>query len=185
MADVKHWTRLTITTLGLGVLAAVAAGCGGSGSGGTPSASGTANGNNPFQAYVACLQQNGVTITLPSGGPSGFPSGGPGGFPSGGPGGFPSGGPGGFPSGGPPGGGGIFQKPANVSQETWDKAQSACGSLRPSGGPGGGGDNGAAAAYRNCLAQHGVTASAGPLNTADPKVAEAEKACAVLRPSAG
>ena len=178
MADVKHRTRLTIATIGLGVLAAVATGCGGSGSGGTPSASATANSNNPFQAYVACLQQNGVTITPPSGGPGGRPSGGPGGFPSGGP--------GGFPSGGAPGGGGFFQKPADVSQETWDKAQSACSSLRPSGVPGGGADNGAAAAYRNCLAEHGVTATAnlGQLNTADPAVAAALQTCAPLRPTA-
>jgi hypothetical protein len=172
--------RLTIAMLGLGTLAVLAAGCGGSGSGGTPSSSGTAIGNNQFQAYVNCLQQNGVTITMPSGGPG---MGGPGGgVPSGTPA-FPSGAPGGFPSGGMPGGG-MFQKPSGVSQEAWDKAQSACASLRPSMGPGGGGDNGAAAAYRNCLADRGITLGASPLNTADPKVAEAEKACAVLRPNA-
>jgi hypothetical protein len=179
--------RLTIAALGLGVLAAFAAGCGSSGSSGTPNSGGTASNNNPFQAYLSCLQQNGVTITLPSGGPGrGAPSGAPGSIPSGAPV-FPSGAPGSFPSGGVPGGG-IFQKPANVSQETWDKAQSACASLRPSlgpgGGPGGGGDNGAATAYRNCLADHGVAVTAGQVNTADPKFAEADKACAVLRPSA-
>jgi hypothetical protein len=70
-----------------------------------------------------------------------------------------------------------------VDDATWQKAQTACASLRPSMAPGGGRDNGAIRAYRDCLSNHGVTASAGPLNTADPKVAAAEKACAVLRPS--
>lgn len=61
--------------------------------------------------------------------------------------------------------------------------------LRPSFGPGrnGGGNNSAMAAYRNCLRDHGLTASAGglgSLNTADPKVAAAMAACAPLRPTA-
>jgi hypothetical protein len=73
-----------------------------------------------------------------------------------------------------------------VDDATWQKAQQACASLLPSGGPQGGGQNNSAiTAYRNCLSQHGVTAStgAGQLNTADPAVAAAVKACAALEPS--
>ena len=166
-------------------------------SGGSDSTTGTAGGgdqgrgNTAFAAYTDCLRKNGVTITMPSGGARVRPSGGPGGY-----GGFPSGMPrpdrsagGGRPSGGPGGGfpGGGFGKPAGVDDATWEKAQTACASLRPSGGPGGGGGrgNGANAAYRNCLQQHGVTLGETPLNTADPAVKKAEETCKVLRPTAG
>jgi hypothetical protein len=70
-----------------------------------------------------------------------------------------------------------------VDQSTWDKAQKACAALRPSGIPQR--DNGAIAAYRNCLADHGVTVS-GPVNelpSSDPKVAAALQACEPLRPT--
>ncbi|MEN3306453.1 MAG: osmoprotectant transport system substrate-binding protein [Micromonosporaceae bacterium] len=171
----KYRMRIIAVGIGLASVAAFAVACGG-GSTGTPGSSATngGGGNNAFQAYLSCLRQNGVTIQAPAGRPSGRP----GGFPSGV---RPSGGPGG--GGGFPGGGGGFQKPAGVDDATWQKAQTACASLRPSGGPGGNRDNGATRAYRDCLSNHGVTASAGPLNTADPKVAAAEQACAVLRPS--
>jgi hypothetical protein len=143
-------------------------------------------GNAAFTAYVQCLQKNGVTITLPSGGPRGAgrpsgyarPSGGarPSGFPR------PSGSAGArFPGGGM---GGFFQKPADVSQDTWDKAQSACASVRPSLGAGRGGrgnGGGADAAYRNCLRQHGVTQGT---SSTDPAVKKAEQTCAVLKPTA-
>lgn len=185
----KYRMRVTVAAVGLAAVGALAAACGGgSNSSGTASGSGNGGAGGAFQAYVSCLQQNGVTISMPTDRPSGM--GGPGGRPSGAPGGMmpsgvrPSGFGGSGFGGGMPGGGGIFEKPSNVSQATWDKAQSVCASQRPSMGPRGGGDNGAAAAYRNCLSNHGVTASAGSLNTADPKVAAAEKACAVLRPSA-
>jgi hypothetical protein len=145
--------------------------------------------NNAFTAYTACLQKNGVTITLPSGGARVRPSDGagrPSGFPR------PSGSAGtgqrggaGFP------GGGLFTKPDNVSQDVWDKAQSACASVRPSFGAGGGrgnggnGGNGANAAYRNCMQQHGVTLGEGTsVNTADPAYVKAEAVCKVLRPTA-
>jgi hypothetical protein len=64
-----------------------------------------------------------------------------------------------------------------------------CGSLRPSGGVRGsggpGGGNARFQAYINCLSERGVTWTPGqPLATSDPKVAEAEKVCSVLRPSA-
>jgi hypothetical protein len=107
--------------------------------------------------------------------PSGFPTVRPSGSGRGG---------GGFPGGGP-GGGGFFgsQAPPGVDQSTWDKAQKACAKLRPTGIPQR--DNGALTAYRNCLADHGVTVS-GPVNdlsTSDPKVAAALKACEALRPT--
>ena len=166
-----------VVAAGLATLAA----CGGGGSSrATPAASPT---GVPAElvAYVSCLNQHGVTITLPSGGPGGFGGGNrptarpTGEFPSGRPTARPSGS--GFPGGF---GGGFLQKPAGVDQDTWDTAVAACSSLRPSfggrGGPGGGGDNGTQAAYRNCLRDHGVTDAASPS-------AEAQAACAVLKPT--
>ena len=188
--DVKYRMRLTAAAFGLALVGALAVACGSNS--GTAGTAGTGNpgdngGGSAFQAYLSCLSRNGVTIQVPSRAPGAGRSGGPGGgFPgpggSGPPGGFPSGGPGG---GGFPGGGGIFQKPAGVDDATWQKAQTACASLRPSFGPGGRRDNGALRAYQNCLSNHGVSASARPneLNTADPTVAAAEKACAALRPT--
>ncbi|GAA1882663.1 hypothetical protein GCM10009687_58730 [Asanoa iriomotensis] len=163
------------------------AGCGGESD--AAGASGTDDGG--FTAYRDCLSQHG--ITLPSGQPgagqgrpSGFPSGRPEGFPSGRPEGFPSGRPSGFPSGGPgaggPGGGFGGLRPEGVSEEQWQQAQEACASVRPSMGPGGqgdrrgGGNRGADTAYRNCLSDHGATPGTTPS-------AEAEQACAVLRPT--
>jgi hypothetical protein len=143
--------------------------------------------------YVSCLRANG--IQLPEGvGASGFPTGRPSGFPSGRPSGAPgNGGASGGPGGGPGGGqrGGIFgnNPPEGVDQEAWQKAMQACAALRPSFGPGGGqgGPGGAAnAAYRNCLAENGITVS-GPidqLDESDPTVARALSVCAPLRPSA-
>jgi hypothetical protein len=165
------------------------AACGGnsnssSGGNGT-NTNGNGNGrNNEFAAYTECLQKNGVTITLPSRGPRAGASGGPeGGFPSGMPrpsgSAFPGGGRGGFP------GGGAFQKPADVDQATWDKAQAACASVRPSfGGGNRNGGNGMNAAFQNCLKQHGVTATDGQLDTNDATVKKALETCKVLQPSA-
>ena len=166
------------------------AGCGGGGSSSAAPGASPSGVQAELAAYVSCLNQNGVTITLPSGGADGFggsgrPSGRPTGeFPSGRPtarpsgSGFPGGNGGaGFPGGN--GGGGFLQKPDSVDQDTWDKAVAACSALRPSfGGRGGqgGGDNGAQAAYRNCLRDHGVTDVASPS-------AAAEAACAVLKPT--
>lgn len=151
--------------------------------------------NAAFTAYADCLKQNGVTITLPSAGarvrPSGAPDGEPGAMPSGMP--RPSGSArpgGGGPGGGFPGGG-AFSKPAGVDDATWEKAQSACASLRPSGRPGGGngrgngnGGNGTNAAYRNCLQDNGVTLGSGGLATTDPTVQKAMETCKALAPSA-
>jgi len=171
-------------------LALSVAACSGGSDASTPDSGGgnqQGGGNNAFAAYTQCLQKNGVTITMPSGGPRTRPSGAagrPSGFPSGMP--RPSGSAGQRGGGGFPGGGGFMQKPDDVSQDTWDKAQAACASVLPSGGAGRGnrGGNGANAAYRNCLQQHGVTVGATPLNTTDPAVKKAEETCKVLRPTA-
>jgi hypothetical protein len=184
----------------------LAAACGGGDS--DSDGNGQTGVNNALTAYAECLSQNGVTLNLPSARgtgmpttrPSGnFPSGRPtvrrSGGPSGGPGGGPSGGPSGGPGGGPGGmRGGDLGRPAGVDDATWQKAQEACRSVLPSGGPvggfqsggpGGGPGGGASTAYRNCLSDHGVTATGRiqDLNTADPKTAAALQACAALRPT--
>ncbi|HWS32702.1 MAG TPA: hypothetical protein VN408_08160 [Actinoplanes sp.] len=161
-------------------------------------------GNNAFAAYISCLNENGVTITMPSGGPGGGmgnggtrPSGAPGGGNGGEPGARPSGQPrpsgsAGQRGGGMPGGGGGFSKPDGVDEATWTKAQEACASVRPSMGAGGGqrgggngnsGGNGANAAYENCLKENGVTDTAN-LDASDATVKKATETCSVLKPTA-
>ena len=163
-------------------MAIVAAGCG------SPSEAPAAAGQGGFEVYIACLAENGVTLAQNGAGagqrtPGAFPSGAPSGRPSGRPSGAPGGPGGGF------GGGFGSQAPDGVDQATWKSAQAACESVRPTAGPDGGlGGNGAndsaLAAYRNCLSEHGVTASTPPdqLDNTDPTVAAAMTACAVLRP---
>jgi hypothetical protein len=215
-ATVRYRTRMTGLVLGLAttgaVLALGLAGCGGSAKATTGATPGGApsGGQQQLQAYVSCLNQHGVKITLPTGRPTAFPS--RSGFPGGGgrftarptvrPSGVrPSGARSGFPGGGFGGGGGGFgnifgangQPPAGVDQATWQAAQQACASVQPSfgaGGARGGGraDNGANAAYLNCLRDHGAIPSSGPttqFNTADPAVAAAMTACAPLKPTGG
>jgi hypothetical protein len=182
------------TQLGWAVVTAsaallVTAACGGSGSSGNNAQAanngGTGQGRQALTAYVDCMKQNGVVITVPSGNPSGRPRGS--GQPTDRPTNFPTARPSGSPgAGGGRGFGGALQKPDNVDQATWDKARTACASKLPSFGPGNGnGNNGANTAYRNCLKDHGVTVNGGTnqLNTADPTIAAAEKACAPLRPT--
>jgi hypothetical protein len=85
---------------------------------------------------------------------------------------------------------GGFQKPDNVDDATWQKAQEACASVRPSfggGRNGGGGNNGgggANAAYQNCLKENGVTDPTAKLDTSDAAVKKAIETCKVLQPQA-
>lgn len=183
--------------MGIAALAAVAAvtvaglaGCGGKGD--DTGSSGT--GTDAASQYRDCLSKNGITLpsnfARGSGRPSGFPTDRPTNRPSG----FPSGFPTVRPSGGFGGDRGGFGGFPGVDASKFAEAEKVCASLRPSGqagfggfggNRGGNGGNGANAAYRNCLSEHGVTLTQGqPLNTADPKVAEAMKTCSVLAPSA-
>jgi hypothetical protein len=163
--------------------ALLTAACGGNA--GAPATGGGAGGSTAFTAYLECLNKNGVTITMPSGGVRNRPSDGasrfPGGYPSGMP--RPSGSAG-RRGGGFPGGGGFFSKPAGVDDATWQKAQEACASVRPSGRPGGFGNGsggpGRNAAFQNCMKEHGVTSTEN-LSTTDPAVKKALATCRVLR----
>ncbi|WP_406045799.1 PT domain-containing protein [Micromonospora sp. NBC_00898] len=164
-----------------------------------PAAATDGDRNNAFAVYQACLRDNGVT--LPSADPSRFPGGRasgrptarPSGFPTARPSGFPTARPSGAPSGGPgrrfPGVG----RPDGVDEATWQKAQEACSSLRPTGRPGGrGGPGGSAApgggpgdgrqtAYRTCLSGRGVDLD--HLDASDAKTREALAACAPVSPA--
>lgn len=197
---VRYRMRVGGVVLSVAAIATFAAGCGGSDSTNDTSNS---SGQNGFQAYLSCLSQNGVTINMPSGGPgmgNGGANGTPGAFPSDRPSGQPSGQPSTRPSGGANGGqgggfgggNGLFgtSAPDGVDQATWEKAQKACESVKPSSGPGmgnggQGGNNSALTAYRNCLTSHGVSASADPnsLDSTDSTVSAALKACAALKPA--
>lgn len=185
----SHRRRLAGVSLALVAVAAFAAACGSS-SNATPTSAPASNGgggNNAMASYLSCLRSNGVNI--PNVNPSGRPTGRPTARPSGAPRPSFSPGDGGRRGGFPGGGGGFFGStaPSGVSQETWDKARQACASLQPSfNGQNGGRDNGAFAAYRNCLGDHGVTVNGQgqQMNTADPKTAAALKACEPLRPTA-
>lgn len=149
----------------------------------TTAAAGQAAGQGGFQAYSDCLKQHGVD--LPARGGQGAGQGGAGGQRPPGAGGQP-------PAGGqrPP-----QSLPPGVDQKTFDAAQSACASKRPTGGFGGGGgaNNTAFAAYASCLADHGVTVTTAGTGTqqrqqidrTDPDFAAADTACAALRPQAG
>jgi hypothetical protein len=165
--------------LGVALLAGGAVACGGGSGGNTPNSVPSADG---FAAYTTCLSNHGVKL------PTAFPSGRPSGFPSGRPSGRPSRSPGEGSGGG--GGGGFFggfgnNPPAGVDAATWQAAQQACASVRPTAGASrGAGGNSAFVAYRNCLSEHGVTAGAN-MNTADPKVAAALQTCEPLRPTGG
>ena len=131
-------------------------------------ASGGAGASGPngaaFTKYVACLKKNGVD--LPAGGPGGAPGAG----------------------NGPPstnGGGNGGPPPLGGDSAKFQKAQTACASLRPVGANGGfpGGQNGAAtAAFRNCLKLNGVKASTARTSA---KFKKATAACASLLPQRG
>jgi hypothetical protein len=182
LVTVSKRMRVTALLLMLFAAAGAVAACGSSSknqAGGTPTAS---TGQNAFAAYTECLRKNGVTL------PSAFPRGnGPSGRPTNRPTSRPTARPTARPSGARGGGGFGFgnQAPPGVDAQTWQKAQQACASVRPGGGAQNR-DNGALRAYRNCLSDHGVTMSTGPggLDSNDPKIAAALKACEVLRPTA-
>ncbi len=153
---------------------------------GTSSPAGS-SASGSFTAYRNCLSQHGVS--LPSGGSGG------GGF-----------GGGGFGGGGFGGGG------SGGTSSTFQKAATACASLRPSfgsggggfggfGGSGGGGFSTAIKAFRTCMSDHGesipTTRPSSPptagssfadrllngLNPSNAKVAAAVKACQSKLPS--
>ena len=167
--------------------ALVAAACSGSGGGkvaagstASPS-SASSSSNAAFQAYRDCLAQHGVTLpqrqrnqssqsgASDASGPPSDQSGGPGrGF------------------------NGQFSLPPGVDQSTFDAAMQACANLRPAGGGGGGRGGAAGAAYRSCLADHGVTvpstSSGGPppsIDRNDPNFASANQVCRALLPNRG
>jgi hypothetical protein len=181
LVTVSKRMRVTALLLMLFATAGAVAACGSSSksqAGGTPSAPA---GRNAFAAYTECLRKNGVTL------PSAFPRGNrASGRPTDRPTSRPTARPTARPSGARGGGGFGFgdQAPPGVDAQTWQKAQQACASVRPSGGAQNR-DNGALRAYRNCLSDHGVTMTGPPsaLDPNDPKVAAALKACDVLRPS--
>ena len=77
--------RIGSVVLTAAAAATVLAGCGGSSAKATASTSGSKSGANGIQAYVSCLNQHGVKITLPSGGAFNRPSGAPRTRPSGAP----------------------------------------------------------------------------------------------------
>jgi hypothetical protein len=175
-------SRVSLVLLGAVPLALAA--CGSSSASGSSTSTTKPTGAASEAAYTACLKQHGVTI--PTFKPGSFPTGGT--RPTFNP------GSGTRPSGS--GFGGFANNPA------FTKAAAACKSLRPSGGFGGFGRNGAGgfnsaafAAYRNCLKLHGVTLpttfgrpAAGTGSTTTTTVPTATEqaalaACAALRPT--
>ena len=150
------------------VLALVAlTACGSSGSSdaasttAAPTNSDSNAGSSAFAKYTACLKQHGVTVPSFAGGRR-------------------SG------NGGPPTG---RRNMTSAQRTAFQKAQSACASLRPSGafggpGPGGGRNSQASAAFDNCLKLNGVTLTGNTRpDQASAKVKKAMAACASLRPS--
>jgi hypothetical protein len=199
-------TRAVLAVPAAALALASLAACGGGGSGATvaaatgsatgspasPAAGGAANG---FAAYTDCLAKHGVT--LPTGRPAGAAR------------------PTGSRVPGSGFGGGGFGGLNATSGPTAAAVKACAALRPTGGFGGGGANSSAIAsqltAYRACLSDHGVTlptaaprssgapaagASAAPgrraglggigaLNTADPKVAAAVKACAPLRPAFG
>lgn len=150
----------------------------------TPAASGAAAGPPDFTAYRDCMAQNGVTLPDMGQPPAG------GAMPTGAP---PSGMPAGAPPSGAAGGPGGFALPDGVDQATFDKAQTACASLRPTMGGGRAParlDETAVAAFKSCMTDHEVTIPSGDnwmtqLDRTDAKVKAAMDTCAPLLPQPG
>jgi len=172
--------QISVSVGSAAAVAGLLAACGGSTAASNAAASTPTAGASGNAAYLACLQQHGVTP------PSGFAGGRPtGARPTGA-----------RPSGGFGGGGGFGGQSQSPQQQA---AAQACASVRPSGGFGGGGGT-QLTAFRNCMTQQGVpvptarptaaptsTSSAARylngLNPSDPKVAAALKVCEALLPS--
>ncbi|PZG08820.1 hypothetical protein C1I95_29660 [Micromonospora craterilacus] len=175
--------------------------CGGGADTDSPAGGDAPGPDGALAAFQSCLAENGVTLpsadpSRRAGGdrPSGAPTARPSGFPTA----RPSGAPDGWPSGAPDGSGGPGRgafggqgRPAGVDDETWQKAQDACSSLRPTGGPGmpgagrpgdaGPAGDGNTAAYRNCLNDRGVALD--QIDPSDAAATAALEACRVLSPS--
>jgi hypothetical protein len=176
--------RRLVPALAVLALSAVTAACGGGGGSAATTSTSSASSSTTttgadrfgaaFTAYRTCLAQHGVK--LPTRGFGRPPSGTTGGTP-------PAGG------GAPPAGQGFV--PPGVNATTFQKAQQACASKRPSGGFRGGGFGGgqisssALAAFRSCLQSHGVKLSAqGDFRQAftDANGRKAFQTCRVLLP---
>ena len=170
---------IPLAVLFVGIVPLILAACGSSSASGANASSTKPSGRASRTAYSNCLKQHGVTLPNFTGGTGGPPAGGE----------TP-------PSFTPGSGAGGFR-----SNPAFQKAATACKSLRPSGGFGGFGGSGgfnssAFAAYRNCLSLHGVTLPTGgsrpaagstppsTINQSSPAVQAALQACAALRPSA-
>lgn len=146
----------------------------------SPGAGAAQGGAAGFEAYRSCMADHGVDFPDFRNGNGGPPSGRPAGAP-------------------PSGGAGDGQRqplpvPSGVDQQAFDAAEQACQDLRPTlgqGGPGGPGiDASALAAFRSCLADHGVTLTADQnpfrdLDRSKPDVRSAFDTCAPLLPQRG
>jgi hypothetical protein len=177
------FARRAGTVIFAATLATTIAACGGGSSAKTtattsaPTSTTTANNTSARRAaavaYRNCLASHGVNLPARTPGTGGTGGGG-GGFGGGG-GGFGGGG-GGGGGGGFGGFGGTTTLPPGVSQATYNAAQSACASLRPTFGGGGGANSAqfrtALVAYINCLKNHGVTG----IGTVDPNNPQAAMA---------
>ena len=164
--------RRPLPVLVFALFGALLAACGGGGSGTKTAASNatttpTTGGNN-FAAYAQCMQAHGGQARQrPNSSSSSTSS--------------------------------TSAPSSTVDQATQQAAQQACASLRPAGSGGGGalGNSPQAAAYRNCLQQHGVTVPTGGQTpgatdsggapggsfTSNPAFQAAQQACAALRPA--
>lgn len=163
-----------------GMVAVLLTACGGSGSSGTTSttAAGQAATGAGFQDYQNCLKDHGVTLNLPNRGDGGAPPQG-GSPPDGNP-------PQGFDPNNGGGRGPGLTKPDDVDQATWDAAQKACESKRPTfGGNGQGGPQGSTEfqAYQSCMKDHGVdTSNMASVDRTSDSFKSAQTACADLLP---
>jgi hypothetical protein len=181
VGSVRRRLRGAAIVSALGSLGLLLAAC----SSGTPSAANSSStstttagsGSASFAAYSSCLKSHGANFTGGGFGGGGFGGG----------------------SGGPPTSGSTTRPTISASERaTFEKAATACASLRPKFG---GGNSTAFDAYRNCLKLHGVTLPTGrgaggfpgaggtsgtsTSTTFNSKYKAAMTACASLRPKGG